>query len=412
MTFTSYSQNFEDVMLWRALGNIKNGFYIDIGAHDPILGSVTKAFYDRGWNGINIEPISAPFGLLESGRPRDINLQLCTGSYNGNIDIYDVQPSGLATTISKVAKDYRAKGHSVEKKSIAVKTLETICKEHARDTVHFLKIDVEGAEKDVLLGADFNSFRPWIIIVEATCPNSTKQTHMEWESIILNAGYTYAYFDGINNFYVSNKHDELLVHFTTPPNYFDGFALSSTCFFSRQVRDELNQSNPQIKELANELSKSQQLIVNAQTQAEQSETRAVQATTLLQAAYNSRSWRITAPLRWFANQTRLLRHHGLIARTKALTKIITRPIVLRVIAFINSRPGLRRQFVKLSKRLGLYNFARTIYLRFSRLPHQTQPVPNQFITAEFVKKKHTSQHAHRIFTDLRVAISKNHKMSS
>jgi hypothetical protein len=64
MRFISYAQNFEDVMLWRALKGLKKGFYIDVGAHDPEVDSVTKAFYDRGWCGINIEPAEVPFRRL------------------------------------------------------------------------------------------------------------------------------------------------------------------------------------------------------------------------------------------------------------------------------------------------------------------------------------------------------------
>ena len=57
MTFISYAQNFEDVILWRAFKNLQNGFYVDVGANDPINDSVTQAFYEKGWRGINIEPI-------------------------------------------------------------------------------------------------------------------------------------------------------------------------------------------------------------------------------------------------------------------------------------------------------------------------------------------------------------------
>jgi len=49
-----YAQNFEDVMLWRALKHIKNGFYIDIGAWDPVIDSVSNLFYENGWRGINV----------------------------------------------------------------------------------------------------------------------------------------------------------------------------------------------------------------------------------------------------------------------------------------------------------------------------------------------------------------------
>ena len=44
MPFVSHAQNFEDVMLWRALGDVKQGFYVDVGAADPVDMSVTKAF--------------------------------------------------------------------------------------------------------------------------------------------------------------------------------------------------------------------------------------------------------------------------------------------------------------------------------------------------------------------------------
>ena len=54
--FVSYAQNFEDVILWRALHDVTPGFYIDIGANSPTIDSVTKAFYERGWRGINVEP--------------------------------------------------------------------------------------------------------------------------------------------------------------------------------------------------------------------------------------------------------------------------------------------------------------------------------------------------------------------
>jgi len=49
VTFISYAQNHEDVLLYRALKGVGKGFYIDVGANDPEEDSVTKAFYDRGW---------------------------------------------------------------------------------------------------------------------------------------------------------------------------------------------------------------------------------------------------------------------------------------------------------------------------------------------------------------------------
>ncbi|WET42222.1 hypothetical protein [Citrobacter enshiensis] len=77
MTFISYAQNLEDVVLWKALKNIENGFYIDVGANDPLIDSVTNSFYNNGWHGINIEPINTHFKKLVLERPRRYKSKLC-----------------------------------------------------------------------------------------------------------------------------------------------------------------------------------------------------------------------------------------------------------------------------------------------------------------------------------------------
>jgi hypothetical protein len=69
MSFISYAQNYEDVMLWRALKHVQHGFYIDVGANDPTDDSVTKAFYVRGWRGINVEPLKLHHQDLLEARP-------------------------------------------------------------------------------------------------------------------------------------------------------------------------------------------------------------------------------------------------------------------------------------------------------------------------------------------------------
>ncbi|HTD03693.1 FkbM family methyltransferase, partial [Undibacterium sp.] len=90
MTFISYAQNFEDVMLWRALKHVPNGFYIDVGANDPEIDSVTLAFYQRGWRGLNIEPMRQYHQRLLAQRPEDINLPVAVSDRAGQMHFYDV----------------------------------------------------------------------------------------------------------------------------------------------------------------------------------------------------------------------------------------------------------------------------------------------------------------------------------
>ena len=224
MTFLSYAQNFEDVMLHRALKAIGSGFYIDVGAHDPNIDSVTKAFYDSNWRGVNIEPVAASFEKLERYRPEDVNLQLVVGAEAGEARFYEVVGTGLSTMDSTVAlRHARELGFEVSNYTVVTDSLTHICEQYAPADIHFLKIDVEGAEKAVLQGMDFGRFKPWIVLLEATEPNSQLANYENWEYLLLQAGYEFVYFDGLNRFYLSDEHHELKSAFEIPPNYFDNF---------------------------------------------------------------------------------------------------------------------------------------------------------------------------------------------
>jgi len=228
MTFISYAQNFEDVMLWRALKHVQAGFYIDVGAGHPDDYSVTRAFYDRGWQGINVEPTNR-INRLSGARPRDLNLHVAVGCTTGRRTLFVVEDNKDVSTLDPaIAENHHTAGWAIEETQISIVTLADICRRHVRCDINFLKIDVEGAERDVLLGADFSEFRPWIVVIESTAPNSQVPTHDTWEELLTNTGYRFVWFDGLNRFYTANEHWELLSPaFATPPNVFDDFIRSA-----------------------------------------------------------------------------------------------------------------------------------------------------------------------------------------
>ena len=170
MPFLSSAQNAEDVVLWRALRTVERGFWIDVGAADPDELSVTRAFADRGWWGVNVEPNPVLFARLAGARPADVNLSVALAAEAGRRRFHLVGDTGLSSFDGDVARRHGQDGYELSELDVEVDTLAAICARHAPADIHFLKIDVEGAEAEVIAGGDWQRFRPWIVLAEATAP--------------------------------------------------------------------------------------------------------------------------------------------------------------------------------------------------------------------------------------------------
>ena len=219
LAFVSFAQNAEDLMLWRALRHVARGFWIDAGAADPDDMSITRAFHDRGWTGVNVEPSTHYFDRLRLRRPGDVNLRVALGAQSGSRPFHVIEGTGLSTLDEEIARTHARAGFTVTPSAIEVCTLAEICRWHVHGPIHFLKVDVEGAEAELLAGADWQRYRPWIVLVEATVPLSDKPTEHGWEPILLAADYRFVWFDGLNRFYVAREHEAVLAPaFHVPPN--------------------------------------------------------------------------------------------------------------------------------------------------------------------------------------------------
>lgn len=225
--FVSYAQNFEDVMLNRVFGDLKSGFYIDVGACDPMIDSVTHAFYSKGWSGINIEPTARFYESLVKQRPRDTNLQLAVSNENKLLEFVTVENAGISSVDKGVLAKASELGYATQTSKIQAITLKKLVQDYCNTSdIHFLKIDVEGHEQQVIEGADWVQFRPWILIIEAVADaNAQYMGAPSWHQNVCDAGYVFAWFDGLNRFYVRQESAELLRHFDRPVNIFDHITL-------------------------------------------------------------------------------------------------------------------------------------------------------------------------------------------
>lgn len=204
----SYTQNMEDWHLWLALGGGDRapGFYIDVGGGHPVADNVSLFFYERGWQGIVVEPQANLAALYPHVRPRDVIHSGLVGRSEGTCDLH-VFPRlhGLTTTVADNAARSEVHGDRYETVPMAMTTLARLCEQHGVEQIDFLKIDVEGAETDVIAGNDWTRLRPKIVVAEAIDPATNAPAYAAWEPMLLAAGYRFRLDDTLNRFYVAEE---------------------------------------------------------------------------------------------------------------------------------------------------------------------------------------------------------------
>jgi len=253
----SYAQNFEDILLERVFQGQQPGFFVDVGAGDPIRYSVSYKLYLRGWRGLNIEPSPELAAALRRTRPEDITLGIAVGDAPCDLTLHHCEARELSTLDAGVGAGLRRAGYRVDEVVVAVRTLREVLDEHcAGKDIAFLKIDVEGWEGRVLAGADLERHRPRLLIVEATVPRSHEPAHHAWESGLIAKGFTPGWFDGLNRFYVRNEDIGLLERLRLPVNVFDGFSpydLFARSSALQRAEEGWRRAHARAEELASEL---------------------------------------------------------------------------------------------------------------------------------------------------------------
>lgn len=217
----SYAQNGEDVRIWHAFGpRAASGdrvpfTYVDIGANEPWHYSVTAALYELGWRGLLVEADPTFARSLRDARSEDSVVEAAAAAEDGFVTFYQVPGTGLGTLDAHEADVARSRGFEVESISVPARPLDSLVSEfqiarHVSD-IHVLTIDVEGAESQVLSGMAFTSIRPWVLCIEAVDPGASTPSHEKWEPTVLEHGYRYVAFDGINRWYVAEERADVPV---------------------------------------------------------------------------------------------------------------------------------------------------------------------------------------------------------
>ncbi len=168
----SYSQEGEDLLLYRLLDEKAGGFYVDVGAHHPKRFSNTCFFYQRGWHGINIDAMPGSMKRFHRARKRDINVEVAISAEPREIRYFmfnEPALNGFDEKMSLLRDQASGRYRLIGERLLRTRTLADVLDEHLPENqgIDFMNVDVEGLDLDVLKSNNWTRYRPAYVLVES-----------------------------------------------------------------------------------------------------------------------------------------------------------------------------------------------------------------------------------------------------
>lgn len=242
MELISYAQNFEDIRLWRAFRDVERGRYLDIGTQDPVQDSVSRLFYDMGWRGVHVEPTPRYADAMRKDRPDEQVIEAAVSYSQVPIQFFEFPDTGLSTGISSIAEFHQKAGWTSREILVPTITLASLFEYMGEGPIHWMKIDVEGMEADVLSSWGDHPARPLALVIEATKPNTQEPTHHDWYGTVTDRGYQEVLFDGLSRYFIYETESHRGEALTLSPNVFDNFKVLNTHWSAARVAAEAAQA--------------------------------------------------------------------------------------------------------------------------------------------------------------------------
>jgi FkbM family methyltransferase len=191
---TVFPWQVEDRLKAEFFGPQRNGFFVEVGANAPQLGSQSWQFEQAGWTGLLVEPQPDLAERLRQGRRAHVVAAACSSPANAGrtMTLHVLGPH------SSLNRELAVTGVVAESEiDVPIRTLDDILQEiGAPSPIDFVSIDVEGHEVEVLSGFDLERWRPRLLLLE------DHVTTLAAHRFVTRAGYRLIRRTGPNGWYV------------------------------------------------------------------------------------------------------------------------------------------------------------------------------------------------------------------
>ena len=193
-----YSQDDEETLIRAFFQDRRGGFFLDVGAGDPIRHSTTYYLEKHlGWTGIAVDAIAEYADAYAKERPGTHFYTYFAGHKSDRTHDFFVSEDRNFSSAS--GADPR--GGIYQKRKVATIALDDLLGREKIGRIDFLSMDIEGSEPLALAGLDVARYRPELVCVEISSPELGRAIAEYFTLRGCREVSAYRAVDGINHYY-------------------------------------------------------------------------------------------------------------------------------------------------------------------------------------------------------------------
>jgi FkbM family methyltransferase len=193
----SYSQILQDKWVTETIfPGVTNGYFVDVGSGDGIEDSNTKLLEEKGWRGVCIDPFPTNMETRSCQMFKEVVF-----SEPGRVIEFRIAAgiSGITDTHGR----WKDATESAPTVMLTTVTLDDIlARAKAPPFIHFMSLDIEGAELEALRGFSFDRYTIGALAIEH---NYELQKQNQILELLTQHGYTRTHSWHHDDFYVHER---------------------------------------------------------------------------------------------------------------------------------------------------------------------------------------------------------------
>ena len=165
--------------------NVRDGYFMDVGSGDGVLYSNTKTLEDIGWDGVCVDP----FPTNMAKRQCRLFKEVVSDEIGRTVSFRKAGSlGGIDDKLGRWKDTDRIKESEVVEFKTASLT-DILERAGAPTFIHFMSIDIEGAELDALKGLDFSRYQVGAFTIEH---NFEEPKRSQIKALLESNGYRFA----------------------------------------------------------------------------------------------------------------------------------------------------------------------------------------------------------------------------